>query len=252
RPSGEPLFRGGTSSPLLIGVGLQSWWEDHIRGLRPQRPVAMTTAPRDSLVWKLAWLLRESGDVVLSGCSTLSLFTATLQQLNQVFELHLGPWGPGQTGFVALPSHPADSPVILQLQFLFDVLQKTLSLKLVHVPDLGLPGPIKIFPFKSLRRLEVWGDGGWESGGKSPRLPAQELLSACGGDLCSALPWLALLSADFSYNALTALDSSLRLLSALRFLNLSHNQVQDCEGFLMVGMSSLAELVPHGPLIVLL
>lgn len=72
-----------------------------------------------------------AGDVVLSGCSTLSLLTATLQQLNHVFELHLGPWGPAQTGFVALPSHPADSPVILQLQFLFDVLQKTLSLKVL-------------------------------------------------------------------------------------------------------------------------
>lgn len=72
-----------------------------------------------------------AGDVVVSGCSTLSLLTATLQQLNHVFELHLGPWGPGQTGFVALPSHPTDSPVILQLQFLFDVLQKTLSLKVL-------------------------------------------------------------------------------------------------------------------------
>lgn len=72
-----------------------------------------------------------AGDVVLSGCSTLSLLTATLQQLNHGFELYLGPWGPGQTGFVALPSHPTDSPVILQLQFLFDVLQKTLSLKVL-------------------------------------------------------------------------------------------------------------------------
>ncbi|XP_004479530.1 serine/threonine-protein kinase 11-interacting protein [Dasypus novemcinctus] len=205
----------------------------------------MTTAPRDSLVWKLAGLLRESGDVVLSGCSTLSLLTATLQQLNRVFELHLGPWGPGQIGFVALPSHPADSPVILQLQFLFDVLQKTLSLKLVHVPGSGIPGPIKIFPFKSLRQLELRGVplhylrglrgiySQLETLTCSRSLQAlEELLSACGGDLCSALPWLALLSANFSYNSLTALDSSLRLLSALRFLNLSHNQVQDCEGFL--------------------
>ena len=71
------------------------------------------------------------GDVVLSGHSTLTLLTATLQHLNHVFELHLGPWGPGQTGFVALPSHPADSPIILQLQFLYDVLQKTLSLKVL-------------------------------------------------------------------------------------------------------------------------
>ncbi|XP_045415045.1 serine/threonine-protein kinase 11-interacting protein isoform X1 [Lemur catta] len=206
----------------------------------------MTTAPQDSLVWKLAGLLRESGDVVLSGCSTLSLLTSTLQQLNHVFELHLGPWGPGQTGFVALPSHPADSPVILQLQFLFDVLQKTLSLKLVHVPGSGLPGPIKIFPFKSLRQLELRGVplhclhglrgiySQLETLICSRSIQAlEELLSACGGDLCSALPWLALLSADFSYNTLTSLDSSLRLLSSLRFLNLSHNQVQDCKGFLM-------------------
>nr|XP_015288355.2 serine/threonine-protein kinase 11-interacting protein isoform X2 [Macaca fascicularis] len=206
----------------------------------------MTTAQRDSLVWKLAGLLRESGDVVLSGCSTLSLLTPTLQQLNHVFELHLGPWGPGQTGFVALPSHPADSPVILQLQFLFDVLQKTLSLKLVHVPGPGPPGPIKIFPFKSLRHLELRGVPLHSLHGlrgiysqletlicSRSLQTLEELLSACGGDFCSALPWLALLSANFSYNALTALDSSLSLLSALRFLNLSHNQVQDCQGFLM-------------------
>ncbi|KAM7339532.1 hypothetical protein ACRRTK_000147 [Alexandromys fortis] len=206
----------------------------------------MTTAPRDSVVWKLAGLLRDSGDTVLSGCSTLSLLTGTLQQLNRVFELYLGPWGPGQTGFVALPSHPADSPTILQLQFLFDVLQKTLSLKLVHIPGVGLPGPIKIFPFKSLRQLELRGVpihslrglrsiySQLESLVCSRSIQAlEELLSACGGDLCSALPWLALLSADFSYNALTSLDSSLRLLSALRFLNLSHNHIQDCKGFLM-------------------
>ncbi|XP_042639288.1 serine/threonine-protein kinase 11-interacting protein [Orycteropus afer afer] len=214
----------------------------------------MTTAPRDSLVWQLAGLLRQSGDVVLSGCSTLSLLTATLQQLNHVFELHLGPWSPGQMGFVALPSHPADSPVILQLQFLFDVLQKTLSLKLVHVPGPGPPGPIKIFPFKSLRQLELQGVplhclrglrsiySQLESLICSRSIQAlEELLSACGGDLCSALPWLALLSANFSYNSLTSLDSSLRLLSAVRFLNLSHNRVQDCEAFLM-DLSELSHL----------
>ncbi|XP_007964619.3 serine/threonine-protein kinase 11-interacting protein isoform X3 [Chlorocebus sabaeus] len=170
----------------------------------------MTTAQRDSLVWKLAGLLRESGDVVLSGCSTLSLLTPTLQQLNHVFELHLGPWGPGQTGFVALPSHPADSPVILQLQFLFDVLQKTLSLKLVHVPGPGPPGPIKIFPFKSLRHLELRG------------VPLHSLHGLRG--IYSQLETL------ICSRSLQTLE---RLLSALRFLNLSHNQVQDCQGFLM-------------------
>ncbi|XP_043765840.1 serine/threonine-protein kinase 11-interacting protein isoform X5 [Cervus elaphus] len=153
----------------------------------------MTTAPRDSLVWKLAGLLRESGDVVLSGHSTLTLLTATLQHLNHVFELHLGPWGPGQIGFVALPSHPADSPIILQLQFLFDVLQKTLSLKLRGVPLHCLHGLRGIYS-----QLETL--------------------------ICS--------------RSLQALE---RLLSALRFLNLSHNQVQDCKGFLM-DLSELCHL----------
>ncbi|XP_074047385.1 serine/threonine-protein kinase 11-interacting protein [Macrotis lagotis] len=204
-----------------------------------------------SLVWRLAGLLRESGDLVLSGCSTLTLLTTTLQQLNHVFELHLGPWGPGQAGFVALPSHPADSPTILQLQFLFDVMQKTLSLKLVHVPGPGPQGPIRIFPFKSLKQLELravplhclCGLRGIYSRLEtlicSRSLQAlEELLSACGGDLCSALPWIALVCADFSYNSLTALDRSLHLLSALQILNLSHNQVRDCEDFL----TALSEL----------
>ncbi|XP_051839436.1 serine/threonine-protein kinase 11-interacting protein isoform X1 [Antechinus flavipes] len=208
-------------------------------------------ATTSSLVWKLAGLLQDSGDLVLSGCSTLTLLTSTLQQLNHVFELHLGPWGPGQAGFVALPSHPADSPTILQLQFLFDVLQKTLSLKLVHVPGPGPQGPIKIFPFKSLKQLELravplhclCGLRGIYSQLEtlvcSRSLQAlEELLSACGGDLCSALPWLALVCADFSYNSLTALDRSLHLLSALQVLNLSHNRVTDCEDFL----TALSEL----------
>uniref|UniRef100_A0A5F8GF43 Serine/threonine-protein kinase 11-interacting protein n=1 Tax=Monodelphis domestica TaxID=13616 RepID=A0A5F8GF43_MONDO len=195
--------------------------------------------------------LFPKGDLVLSGCSTLTLLTTTLQQLNHVFELHLGPWGPGQAGFVALPSHPADSPTILQLQFLFDILQKTLSLKLVHIPGPGPQGPIKIFPFKSLKQLELravplhclCGLRGVYSQletlicSKSLRA-LEELLSACGGDLCSALPWLALVCADFSYNSLTALDRSLHLLSALQILNLSHNQVRDCEDFL----TALSEL----------
>ncbi|KAM5268712.1 serine/threonine-protein kinase 11-interacting protein isoform 2-T2 [Hipposideros larvatus] len=125
---------------------------------------------------------------------------------------------------------------------------------LVHVPGPGLPGPIKIFPFKSLRQLELRGVpvhclhglrgvySQLETLICSRSIQAlEELLSACGGDRCSALPWLALLSANFSYNALTALDSSLRLLSALRSLNLSHNQLQDCKGFLM-DLSELSHL----------
>ncbi|NXY27604.1 S11IP protein, partial [Pomatorhinus ruficollis] len=192
------------------------------------------------------------GDLVLDGSSTLTLLTSTLQHLTQVFEQHLGSRNQNR-GFVALPSHPAETAAILQAQFLFDVLQKTHSLKLVHVPNSVLQSAVKIFPFKSLRHLEVSIDGksGFES--VPPHClrglrfvysqlesltcckcisTLEEIISACGGDLSCALPWLELQTVNFSYNSITALDDSLQLLNALRVLDLSHNKIQDCEHYL--------------------
>lgn len=68
------------------------------------------------------------GDVVLDGTSTLTLPAGSLQQLTRLFEQYLLSRSQ-QHGFLALPSHPADTASLLQLQFLFDVLQKTISLK---------------------------------------------------------------------------------------------------------------------------
>ncbi|NXR48448.1 S11IP protein, partial [Hippolais icterina] len=198
------------------------------------------------------------GDLVLDGSSTLTLLTSTLQHLTQVFEQHLGSRNQNR-GFVALPSHPAETAAILQAQFLFDVLQKTHSLKLVHVPNCVLQSAVKIFPFKSLRHLEVSIDGksGFES--VPPHClrglrfvysqlesltcckcisTLEEIISACGGDLSCALPWLELQTVNFSYNSITALDDSLQLLNALRVLDLSHNKIQDCEHYL----TTLSEL----------
>ncbi|NXN52053.1 S11IP protein, partial [Rynchops niger] len=181
----------------------------------------------------------------LDGSSTLTLLTPTLQHLTQVFEQHLGSRNQNR-GFVALPSHPAETAAILQAQFLFDVLQKTHSLKLVHVPNCVLQSAVKIFPFKSLRHLEV------SIGGRTDFESCclafldllesltcckcistlEEIISACGGDLSCALPWLELQTVNFSYNSITALDDSLQLLNALRVLDLSHNKIQDCEHYL--------------------
>lgn len=66
--------------------------------------------------------------MVLDGSSTLTLPAASLQQLTRLFEQYLLSRSQ-QHGFLALPSHPADTSSLLQLQFLFDVLQKTVSLK---------------------------------------------------------------------------------------------------------------------------
>lgn len=121
-----------------------------------------------------------TGDLVLDGSSTLTLPAASLQQLTRLFEQHLLS-RTQQHGFVALPSHPVDTAYLLQMQFLFDVLQKTVSLKvgipfnsrsrtvalisdlycdlmlkqLINPPGVRLQSVVKIFPFKSLKYLEV-------------------------------------------------------------------------------------------------
>ncbi|XP_014105113.1 PREDICTED: serine/threonine-protein kinase 11-interacting protein [Pseudopodoces humilis] len=201
-------------------------------------------AAAETLVRGLARLLQDSGDLVLDGSSTLTLLTSTLQHLTQVFEQHLGSRNQNR-GFVALPSHPAETAAILQAQFLFDVLQKTHSLKLVHVPNCVLQSAVKIFPFKSLRHLELRSVPAHCLRGLRfvySQLESltcckcistlEEIISACGGDLSCALPWLELQTVNFSYNSITALDDSLQLLNALRVLDLSHNKIQDCEHYL--------------------
>ncbi|NXP84335.1 S11IP protein, partial [Passerina amoena] len=115
-------------------------------------------------------------------------------------------------------------------------------LQLVHVPNCVLQSAVKIFPFKSLRHLEVSIDGKVLLFGFSWLLESltcckcistlEEIISACGGDLSCALPWLELQTVNFSYNSITALDDSLQLLNALRVLDLSHNKIQDCEHYL--------------------
>ncbi|KAM6307512.1 serine/threonine-protein kinase 11-interacting protein [Aegotheles albertisi] len=201
-------------------------------------------AAAETLVRGLARLLQDAGDLVLDGSSTLTLLTPTLQHLTQVFEQHLGSRNQNR-GFVALPSHPAETTAILQAQFLFDVLQKTHSLKLVHVPNCVLQSAVKIFPFKSLRHLELrsvpphclrglrFVYSQLESLTCCKCISTlEEIISACGGDLSCALPWLELQTVNFSYNSITALDDSLQLLNALRVLDLSHNKIQDCEHYL--------------------
>uniref|UniRef100_A0A8C8DB74 Serine/threonine-protein kinase 11-interacting protein n=1 Tax=Oryzias sinensis TaxID=183150 RepID=A0A8C8DB74_9TELE len=199
---------------------------------------------QSSLVHSLATLLRNNGDVVLDGSSTLTLPAASLQQLTRLFEQHLLPRS-HQHGFLALPSHPADTVSLLELQFLFDILQKTVSLKLINPPGVKLQSPVKIFPFKSLKCLELKripphlleGLRGVYSQLEvftcSKSLSSlEELLSLCGGDLSSALPWLELHTLNFSYNAIACLDQSISLLNVLKSLDLSHNKIQECTEFL--------------------
>ncbi|XP_046723866.1 serine/threonine-protein kinase 11-interacting protein isoform X2 [Silurus meridionalis] len=203
-----------------------------------------TQGGQSILVHNLSTLLRNNGDSVLDGSSTLTLQVACIQHLTHLFEQYLISH-PRQYSFLALPSHPADTTSLLQVQFLFDMLQKTVSLKLVHPPGLRLQSIVKIYPFKSLKHLEL------------KRIPPhclqglcgiyaqlevftcskslnslEELLLLCGGDLSTALPWLELHTLNFSYNSISCLDESLRLLNVLKSLDLSHNKIKECAEFL--------------------
>uniref|UniRef100_A0A674MTN3 Serine/threonine-protein kinase 11-interacting protein n=1 Tax=Takifugu rubripes TaxID=31033 RepID=A0A674MTN3_TAKRU len=206
--------------------------------------MAVSNSSQCPLVHSLAKLLRNDGDLVLDGSSTLTLTASSLQQLTRMFEQYLLPRSK-QHGFLALPSHPADTASLLQLQFLFDVLQKTISLKLINPPSVRLQSVVKIFPFKSLKYLElkqipphcleglrgIYSQLEIFTCSKSLNT-LEELLSLCGGDLSSALPWLELHTLNFSYNSIVCLDQSLSLLNALKSLDLSHNKIQECAEFL--------------------
>ncbi|KAF0045717.1 hypothetical protein F2P81_002246 [Scophthalmus maximus] len=206
--------------------------------------MAVSPSGQSSLVHSLATLLRNDGDLVLDGSSTLTLPACSLQQLTRLFEQYLLSRSQ-QHGFLALPSHPADTASLLQLQFLFDVLQKTISLKLINPPEVRLQSVVKIFPFKSLKCLELKripphcleGLRGVYSQLEvftcSKSLSSlEELLSLCGGDLSSALPWLELHTLNFSFNSIVCLDQSLSLLNVLKSMDLSHNKIQECAEFL--------------------
>ncbi|XP_077424899.1 serine/threonine-protein kinase 11-interacting protein isoform X2 [Vanacampus margaritifer] len=206
--------------------------------------MSRTCGGQSSLVTSLATLLRNNGELVLGGSSTLTLPATSLQQLNRLFEQYLQSRNQ-QHGFLALPSHPADTASLLQLQFLFDVLQKTISFKLINPSSTKLQSGVKIFPFKSLKCLELKnvpphcleGLRGVYSQLEvficSKSLSSsEELLSLCGGDLSSALPWLELHTLNFSYNFIVCLDQSLSLLNVLKSLDLSHNKIQECAEFL--------------------
>ncbi|XP_019712153.1 serine/threonine-protein kinase 11-interacting protein isoform X2 [Hippocampus comes] len=214
--------------------------------------MSRTDGGQSPLVISLATLLRNNvvhlppsaGELVLGGSSTLTLPVTNLQQLNRLFEQHLLSRNQ-QHGFLALPSHPSDTTSLLQLQFLFDILQKTISLKLINPSRTRLQSGVKIFPFKSLKCLELKnipphcleGLRGVYSQLEvficSKSLSSlEELLSLCGGDLSSALPWLELHTLNFSYNFIVCLDQSLSLLNVLKCLDLSHNKIQECAEFL--------------------
>lgn len=125
------------------------------------------------------------------------------------------------------------------MQLIHDFVQKTLVLCVTHFPgEDNFEGTIDIGKFHSLRRLEVQKVNVKQIIGIQPMRAqlqqivcvrslenVEDIITYCGGDRSNGFVWNELKYADFSYNNLRAVDSSLEFAQWLQNLNLSHNQL---------------------------
>lgn len=191
-------------------------------------------------ITRLAKLLRENGDKVLSSEYKITLTGSLLRALNDSFSLITDPNEVcTPKTFQVLKPNNAKSDVFRELQIIYDFVQKAQILCLMTVPnDDAFDGTIDISKFRNLRRLEI---------SKIPierivgiqrlRAHLQELICSksissiqaiivhCGGDNANGFQWNELKIADFSYNQLKTIDCSLEFVSNLQQLNLSHNKI---------------------------
>uniref|UniRef100_K1QWS0 Serine/threonine kinase 11-interacting protein n=1 Tax=Magallana gigas TaxID=29159 RepID=K1QWS0_MAGGI len=121
---------------------------------------------------------------------------------------------------------------------------KTVRCMITHGTS-TMQGPILISRFKSLQVLELKKipthmlEGLHKLRGQLRVVTVtrclhnlQEFLETCGGDQSSPMSWPQLTAAYFSYNWITKLDASLRLLPALNLLDLSHNSIDKVENYI--------------------
>lgn len=191
-------------------------------------------------ITRLAKLLRENGDKVLSSEYKITLTGSLLRALNDSFSLITDPnESCTPKTFQVLKPNNAKSDVFRELQIIYDFVQKTEILCLIAMPnDDPFNGVIDIMKFRNLRRLEIQRIPIEQIVGiQRVRAHLQELICSksissveaiiahCGGDNATGFLWNELKKADFSYNHLKTIDCSLEFVSNLQELNLSHNQI---------------------------
>lgn len=195
-------------------------------------------------ITRLAKLLRENGDKVLSSEYKITLTGSLLRALNDSFTLITDP---NETctpnTFQVLKPNNAKSEVFRELQIIYDFVQKAQILCLLAIPsEEPFDGEIDIKKFRNLKRLEVQKIPIEQiTGIQRIRAHLQELICSksitsiesiiahCGGDNATGFLWNELKMADFSYNSLKTIDCSLEFVSNLQQLNLSHNQIVSCD-----------------------
>uniref|UniRef100_A0A1Q3FB54 Putative leucine-rich repeat protein n=1 Tax=Culex tarsalis TaxID=7177 RepID=A0A1Q3FB54_CULTA len=188
----------------------------------------------------LAKLLKESGDKVLNCEYKLSLSGSLLRALNDSFSLIVDKNEvlPPQ-GFQVVKPNNAKSDVFRDLQFIYDFVQKTVILSLNQfINDDPYEFAVDIAKFRSLRKLEIQKIpisqvmGIQQMRSQLVEITCirsianvKEIITSCGGDNGNGFTWNELKAANFSYNMLDHIDSSLEFTPWLESLNLSHNQI---------------------------
>ncbi|XP_070535506.1 serine-rich adhesin for platelets-like [Ptychodera flava] len=200
-----------------------------------------TGSGQRKMVKELAALLRHSGNKILHGSGKLSLTTNSLTYLNDYFnDISDGVQSKTQDS-----NQSADDGNFYQdIQFLYQFIQQTKSLKVMHGTS-TIQGTVNICHCEKLHTLEI------------KRVPLhlltglqalrthlkvlvctrcvqtlEELFSSCGGDKSSSQAWPELHTVCLSFNQITKLDDSLKLLTAIHVLDLSHNSISDVSYYL--------------------
>lgn len=220
-------------------------------------------------ITRLAKLLRENGDKILSSEYKITLTGSLLRSLNDSFGLITDPNEVcTPRTFQVLKPNNGKSDVFRELQIIYDFVQKSQVLCLTTIPtEDHFDGIIDITKFRNLRRLEV------------QRIPIQQIVgiqrlrahlrdlictckcidsiesivSHCGGDNANGFLWNELQVADFSYNRLQTIDCSLEFVSNLQQLNLSHNNIVSVDAIrwlpnlkkLNLSFNSLTQIPQH-------
>ncbi|XP_030377461.1 serine/threonine-protein kinase 11-interacting protein [Scaptodrosophila lebanonensis] len=191
-------------------------------------------------ITELANLLRKNGDKILSSEFSLTLSGSLVRALNDSFTLIADTdIGTNQQTFQVVKSINATSHVFPDLQLLHDFVQKTTLLRIVYYPsEQCFTGAIDITKFRALKRLEVQKINIMQLVGikalrsqlqhlicvKSLR-SVEDIITHCGGDNSNGFVWNELRTADFSFNNLQTVDTSLEFAQNLQHLSLRHNKL---------------------------
>uniref|UniRef100_A0A1A9WES2 LIP1 domain-containing protein n=1 Tax=Glossina brevipalpis TaxID=37001 RepID=A0A1A9WES2_9MUSC len=189
---------------------------------------------------ELAKLLKNNGDKILNSEFTLTLSGSILRALTDSFTLIVDSMECGDAkNFQVLKTINSKSSVFRDLQLIYDFVQKTPQLCIIHYPcEEYFDGIIDVKKFRALKRLEVQKIHIQQIVGIQPLRGQLEylvcnkslqtiddIITNCGGDNSNGFVWNELKTADFSYNQLQTVDTSLEFAQYLQHLNLRHNQL---------------------------